>query len=63
MKIIRDILIAQAVKNMKEFGYLEVNDKNIFTDVVYKMFFVSMLKDNLGLGYDKEIMNLLSELK
>lgn len=63
MKNIRDIFIESAVKNMKEFGYPLVNEKNILTDVVYKMFFVSMLKENLGLGYDIEINKLLKELE
>lgn len=59
---IRDVLIAQGVKNMKEFGYPHVNAINIISDPVYKMFFKSMLKENLGLGHDIEINKLLLEL-
>lgn len=44
----QSMLIDAAVKNLKEFGYPKCNSKNIFTDAIYRAFFVSMLKDNLG---------------
>ena len=49
------------VKNLKEFGYPEVTTSNITTDMIYKAFFLSMLKDNLGKGFDKEINELIKE--
>lgn len=59
---IRAKLIAAGVKNLKEFGYPNVDTSNILTDEIYKRFFISMLKDNLGQGVDKQINELLSEL-
>jgi hypothetical protein len=62
MSAIRAKLIENGVRNLKEFGYPSVDTKNILTDGVFKQFFVSMLKDNLGQGFDTEINALLSEL-
>ena len=59
----RDKIVAAGVRNLKEFGYPEVTEKNILTDQIYKAFFKSMLEDNLGKGADKEIKALLKELK
>lgn len=58
----RDKLIAAGVRNLKEFGYPSVDSKNILTDDLFKEFFRSMLKDNLGKGADKDINALLAEL-
>lgn len=58
----RDRLIKAGVRNLKEFGYPHVDEKNILTDDIYKQFFISMLNDNLGKGADKDIKALLSEL-
>jgi hypothetical protein len=49
------------VKNLKEFGYPKVTVDNITTDIIYKALFLSMLKDNLGHGVDKEINELIKE--
>lgn len=61
---IREHLLKAGVKNLKEFGYPEVTTKTILTDEVYKMFFKSMLEDNLGNGkqFDEVINQLLSEV-
>jgi hypothetical protein len=59
---VRDRLISAGVKNLKEFGYPGCTKDNILTDYVYKRFFISMLKDNLGKGADTEINQLLKEL-
>lgn len=61
-KPVRDILISAGVRNLREFGYPSVNSTNILTDMVFKPFFVSMLKDNLGKGHDNDINALLTEL-
>ena len=61
-KGVRDQLVIAGVKNLKEFGYPSVTAKNILTDLIYKAFFVSMLRDNLGKGYDSDIKLLLKEL-
>lgn len=45
---IKDHLLKAGVKNLKEYGYPEVNKENILTDIVYKAFFKSMLEDNKG---------------
>ena len=61
---IKEHLLKAGVKNLKEFGYSEVTTETILTDEVYKMFFKSMLKDNLGNGkqIDEVINQLLSEI-
>ncbi|HQR98132.1 MULTISPECIES: hypothetical protein [unclassified Polaromonas] len=59
----RNKLIKNGVKNLKTFGYPEVNEINILTDLIYKAFFRSMLEDNLGssAGIDEAINELLKE--
>lgn len=61
-KSIRQHLISAGVKNLREFGYPDCDEENILTDQIYKAFFISMLKDNLGQGVDAEINALLKEL-
>ena len=62
---IREHLLKAGVKNLKEFGYPEVTTKTLLTDEVYKIFFKSMLEDNLGNGkqVDEVINQLLSEVE
>ena len=59
----KDKLIKAGVKNLQEFGYPNANKENILTDEVYKAFFASMLKDNLGnsTDIDKAINELLAQ--
>lgn len=45
---IRTRLINNGVKNMQDFGYPNVNQDNILTDLVYAMFFKRQLRDNKG---------------
>ena len=61
---IREHLLKAGVKNLKEFGYTEVTTETILTDEVYKIFFKSILEDNLGNGkqVDEVINQLLSEV-
>lgn len=63
MSEIRTKLIAAGVKNLKEFGYPDVTADNILTDLIYGGFFLSMLRDNLGLGFDKQINELIAEVR
>lgn len=60
----RDGLIHAGVRNLREYGYPDVNPKNILTDMIYKEFFRSMLKDNLGkfASTDRDINALLKEI-
>lgn len=60
---IRRKLIEAGVKNLKEFGYPNVDTKNILTDYIYRKFFESMLEDNKGQGVDAEIDALLVEVR
>lgn len=60
---IRAKLIAAGVSNLKAFGYPQVDAANILTDIIYAGFFKSMLNDNLGKGFDKEIQALLAEIE
>jgi|GEM_PF-5392807 len=57
-------LIAAGVKNLKEYGYPEVNETNILIDPIYSAFFRSMLRDNKGHGaaVDKAIDSLLAKI-
>lgn len=41
----REQLIEAGVHNLKQFGYPTVNTENILTDMIFKEFFKSMLKD------------------
>jgi hypothetical protein len=61
-KNIKNKIIENGVKNLEEFGYKSVTTENILTDEVYKMFFKSMLMDNLGQGFDEEINSILEDL-
>lgn len=42
---IRTLLLKAGVKNLKTFGYPDVNQENILTDMIYREFFRSMLTD------------------
>ena len=57
----KEKLIAAGVKNLQEFGYPNCTKDNILTDMVYKEFFKSMLKDNLGKA-GKIVDNAINEL-
>ncbi|MDA8175704.1 hypothetical protein A6M27_12905 [Acidithiobacillus thiooxidans] len=61
---IREKLIRAGVRNLKEFGYSNVNPDNILTDTVFAAFFKSMLEDNLGNGdaADRIIHGLIAEI-
>lgn len=56
-------IIEQGVKNLKEYGYSDVNSKNILTDNIFSAFFLSMLEDNLGKGQDEVINKLINQIK
>lgn len=60
--VIKDAIVRNGVKNLKEYGYPDVTVKNIMSDQIYSQFFKSMLNDNLGKGSDEEINALLEEL-
>jgi hypothetical protein len=61
---IREHLLNAGVNNLIEFGYPEVTTETILTDEVYRMFFKSMLEDNLGneKQVDVIINQILSEM-
>ena len=62
---IKEKLIKNGIRNLKEFGYPEVNEQNILTDEVYSQFFLRMLEDNKdhSADLDKEIQLLIDEIK
>jgi hypothetical protein len=60
---VRKHLIAAGISNLQEFGYDRVTTENILTDEVYSRFFLSMLRDNLGNGFDTEISALIAEIE
>ncbi len=57
---IREQLINNGVKNLKEFGYPDCNSENIMEHMILKTFFISMLQENLG--KNKEIDIVINEL-
>lgn len=59
---IRAKAIAAGVKNLREFGYLRCDEKNILTDRVYKVFFKKMLEENLGANHHKGVKKVLAKL-
>ncbi len=62
---IKETLISAGVKNLKIFGYPEVDSKNILTDAIYSAFFKSMLEDNIGQAgsqVDGVITELIKEI-
>jgi hypothetical protein len=61
--MLRDKLLANGVRNLKEFGYPAATKENILTDRIYSAFFKSMLEDNMGKGADEAIKALLAEIK
>lgn len=58
----RDKIIEAGVRNLKTYGYPNVDSANILTDAIYSAFFRSMLEDNKGKGADRVINSLLAEL-
>jgi hypothetical protein len=57
---IKKKLLKAGVKNLKEFGYPNVNEENILTDIVYGGFFKSMLEENKG--YTPKVDEVIEEL-
>jgi len=61
---VRDGLINNGVKNLKEYGYPAVDKDNILTDQIYSAFFKSMLEENIGVSptFDSAISGLIAEI-
>lgn len=62
---IKEHLLKVGVQNLKEFGYPDVDTKNIMTDIIYSQFFKSMLLDNKGISkaeVDDVIDDLLKDI-
>jgi hypothetical protein len=63
---IRSFILNRGVANLHEFGYPGANTQNILTDPIYKVFFKSMLEENLNVGDSRvaaEVAKLLEEVK
>lgn len=60
----RQTLIARGVRNLREFGYLSVDENNILTDEIYSRMFRSILQDNMGhsRAADSELQKLIKEI-
>lgn len=58
----RETIIRQGVKNLKEFGYPSVDEKNILTDMVYSVMFKNMLEDNKEQTTNQTIIKILDGL-
>ena len=53
--MIEQKIIEKGIKNLKEFGYPNVDKDNIFTDLIFSQMFKSMLEDNKGHRDDIDI--------
>lgn len=61
----RKTIIAHGVKNLRDYGYPDCDEKNILTDPIYSVFFKSMLQDNIGkstVSVDRIINDLIAEI-
>lgn len=45
---VRDHLISEGVRNLREFGYPNCTNDNILTDMIYSRFFDRMLEEHPG---------------
>ena len=61
----RKAIIEDCVNKLRDFGYVDVDVKNIFTDTLYKRFFKSILEQNLGKDsfIDCAIQDLLKDIE
>ena len=61
----RKEIVKDCVNKLRDFGYVDVDAKNIFTDTLYKRFFKSILEQNLGKDsfIDCAIQDLLKDIK
>ena len=55
----RETIIRQGVKNLREFGYPSVDEKNILTDMIYSKIFKDMLEENKGKTTNQTIIKIL----
>ena len=62
-KQIRAAIIKSGVRNLKEYGYPGCNADNIVTDMIYRSFFLTALRSNLGsvAAADAVIVELIDE--
>lgn len=62
---IRKEIVKDCVNKLRDFGYVDVNTSNIFTDALYKRFFKSILEQNLCQNefIDCAIQDLLKDIK
>lgn len=58
---IREHLITAGIKNLKDYGYPNVNKNNIISELIYSSFFLAMLNDNLGKS-TKKVDGVINEL-
>lgn len=56
MKTTEQKIIAAGVRNLREFGYPDCDEGNIWTDRIYSRFFDSMLKDHPGNAVEVAIL-------
>lgn len=59
-----DELITLGVKKIKKFGYIHVNEQNILSDEVYKVFFERILHERLKMNREEkqDIFRLLEKI-
>lgn len=64
MKLRQDI-IRSAVSRIKRFGFIHVNETNIFHDEVYKRFFARILLEKIGESpeFDALLKQLILEIE
>ena len=60
--MIQQKLIKNGIKNLNEFGYPDVTEQTLFTDLIYSQMFKRMLEESKGHGFDADIDILLSKI-
>ncbi|WOK09161.1 hypothetical protein RT717_10990 [Imperialibacter roseus] len=57
-------LVTLGVKKLRKFGYTHVNEQNILTDEVYRVFFEKILKERLEKNKEEQedISHLLEKI-
>ena len=53
---IKDRLIKQVVKRLRKFGFIHVNEENIATDEVYRIYLLKILNEMLGENSEDDLV-------
>lgn len=62
--IIKKLIIKKGVKNLRQYGFVQVTSQSILHNRIHALFFREMLKDNLGKQpeIDSDVQQLIQEI-